>query len=211
MKTLILIISLVGIQTLGIAQAYQPAMEKSIAMLQEANDPAALTDVANRFERIAKAEKDQWLPQYYTAYAYIRQANQSETTAQKDEYLNIAQQHLDQAMALQSEESELMTLQGYLQMIRVSIDPASRGQQLAPAATQTLAKALELNPENPRALLMLGQMLYGTDKFFGNDTSQACAMIQQSVVKFELEDASDPLMPHWGLETAKSASEHCAR
>ena len=211
MKTLILIISLVGTQTLGIAQAYQPAMEKSIAMLQEANDPAALTDVANRFERIAKAEKDQWLPRYYTAYAYIRQANQSETTAQKDEYLNIAQQHLDQAMALQSEESELMTLQGYLQMIRVSIDPASRGQQLAPVATQTLAKALELNPENPRALLMLGQMLYGTDKFFGNDTSKACAMIQQSVVKFEQEDASDSLMPHWGLKTAKSASEHCAR
>ena len=211
MKTLILIISLVGTQTLGIAQDYQPAMEKSIAMLQEANDPAALTDVANRFERIAKAEKDQWLPRYYTAYAYIRQANQSETTAQKDEYLDIAQQHLDQAMALQSEESELMTLQGYLQMIRVSIDPASRGQQLAPAATQTLAKALKLNPENPRALLMLGQMLYGTDKFFGNDTNKACAMIQQSVVKFEQEDLSNPMMPHWGSETAKSASEHCAR
>ena len=209
MKTLILIISLVGTQTLGIAQAYQPAMEKSITMLQEANDPAALTDVANRFERIAKAEKEQWLPRYYTAYAYIRQANQSETTAQKDEYLNIAQQHLDQAMELQSEESELMTLQGYLQMIRVSIDPASRGQQLGPVATQTLTRALELNPENPRALLMLGQMLYGTDKFFGNDTSMACAMIQQSVIKFEQEDVSDPLMPHWGAETAQRAGKYC--
>ena len=209
MKTLILIISLVGTQTLGIAQAYQPAMEKSIAMLQEANDPAALTDVANRFERIAKAEKEQWLPRYYTAYAYIRQANQSETTAQKDEYLNIAQQHLDQAMELQSEESELMTLQGYLQMIRVSIDPASRGQQLGPVATQTLTRALELNPKNPRALLMLGQMLYGTDKFFGNDTSMACAMIQQSVIKFEQEDVSDPLMPHWGAKTAQRAGKYC--
>ena len=209
MKTLILIISLVGIQTLGIAQDYQPAMEKSIAMLQKANDPAALTDIANRFERIAKAEKEQWLPRYYTAYAYIRQANQSETTAQKDEYLNIAQQHLDQAMELQSEESELVTLQGYLQMIRVSIDPASRGQQLGPVATQTLTRALKLNPENPRALLMLGQMLYGTDKFFGNDTSMACAMIQQSVIKFEQEDVSDPLMPHWGAETAQRAGKYC--
>ena len=209
MKTLIFIISLVGTQTLGIAQAYQPAMEKSIAMLQEANDPAALTNVANRFERIAKAEKEQWLPRYYTAYAYIRQANQSETTAQKDEYLNIAQQHLDQAMELQSEESELMTLQGYLQMIRVSIDPASRGQQLGPVATQTLTRALELNPKNPRALLMLGQMLYGTDKFFGNDTSMACAMIQQSVIKFEQEDVSDPLMPHWGAKTAQRAGKYC--
>ena len=209
MKTLMLIITFVGIQALGIAQAYQPAMEKSIALLQEAKDPVALTDVANRFERIAKAEREQWLPRYYTAYAYIRQATRSETAAQKDEYLNIAQQHLDQAMELQPEESELMTLQGYLQMIRVSIDPASRGQQLAPVATQTLAKALELNPENPRALLMLGQMLYGTDKFFGNDTSKACAMIQQSVVKFEQEDVSDLLMPHWGSETAQKAGKYC--
>lgn len=188
---------------------YQRAMEEGIAALDEASEAARFTDVANRFERIARAEQDQWLPWYYAAYATLRAALPAPTASEKDQALDKAQQYLDEAMALESEESELTALQGYVHTIRVTVDPATRGQQLAPLATQTLVRALKTNPDNPRALFLLGQVQYGTAQFFGANTSDACQLIAQAVDKYESEEAKEPLMPDWGEENARAMRAKC--
>ena len=188
---------------------YQKAMEKTLATLNEASNPEQLTEVANRFERIAQAEQDQWLPWYYAAYATLNAAAMKQDPPKKDPILDQAQQYLDQALALATDESEVVALQGYIHTIRVTVDPATRGQELAPLATRTLVRALKMNPDNPRALYLLGQMQYGTAQFFGADTSEACALIQQAVAKYKEVTPESAIMPTWGEENAQRMSKQC--
>ncbi len=211
MKSLSLITALVFVFNLALAHgpAYRQAMEESIVSLNQASDSEQLSAVANRFERIARAEKNQWLPWYYAAYATLNRAIRADEPSRKDQLLDEAQRHLDQAIALEAEESELVALQGYVHTIRVTVDPANRGPQLAPLATQTLGKAVKMNPDNPRALFLLGQMQYGTAQFFGVDTSEACQLIQQAVAKYESTTVDDALLPNWGRENAQRMSEQC--
>lgn len=189
--------------------AYQKAMQKSIQALNEAQDIASLQETAHRFERIAKAEKSQWLPWYYAAYASITMGAIAEEAGQKDQYLDQAQRYLDEAAALETENSELTALQGYVHMIRVTVDPANRGQYIAPKAMRVLSQAVEMNPENPRALLLLGQMQYGTAQFFNSDTSQACQLISQALEKFDMVPHHDALAPAWGKEIAQAIQKQC--
>lgn len=212
MKSSSLIIALVFVFNLAKANApsYQQAMEESIAILNQASDSEQLLAVANRFERIARAEKDEWLPWYYAAYATLNQAIQADGASEKDQLLDNAQRYLNEATAVGTEESELVALQGYVHTIRVTVDPANRGQQLAPLATKTLVQALKMNPDNPRALFLLGQMQYGTAQFFGADTSEACQLIQQAVAKYESVTADDALMPNWGQENARMMLAKCS-
>ncbi len=211
MKSLSLITALVFVFNLASAGAppYRQAMEESIARLDQASDSEQLLAVANRFERIARAEKDEWLPWYYAAYATLNRAIESGGASEKDQLLDQAQQYLDEATAVEDRESELVALQGYVHTIRVTVDPANRGPQLAPLATQTLGKAVQMNPDNPRALYLLGQMQYGTAQFFGADTSEACRLIDQAVAKYESATVDDALLPSWGQENAQRMSEQC--
>lgn len=193
------------------AGAYEKAMLKNIATLHQAQSPDDMQAAANAFERIAQAETSEWLPRYYAAYAYITASAMTEGREKKDQYLDQAQILLDEATQLQQNESELVALQGYLYMIRVSADPATRGQQLAPKATQVLTQAVEMNPENPRALLLLGQMQFGTAQFFGTDVKEPCALISKSRTLLEKQEQPETsLMPTWGLYIAKMYQDSCS-
>ncbi len=207
MRSLIYTFALLFIfsQNLFAGNGYEEAMKKGIEDLYQAKGPKAVNQSANYFERIATAEPEQWLPHYYAAYARINLA----AMQQSDEQLDLAQKHLDQITSQDKDESELVALQGYLYMIRVSIDPATRGQELAPKATQTLSKAAQMNPKNPRPLVLLAQMEYGTAQFFQSDTGEACKKATQALVLFEHQKEVDGLQPAWGKGNAEALSAHC--
>ena len=106
-------------------------------------------------------------------------------------------------------ESEIIALEGFVHMSRVSIDPASRGAQYSALALETYGKALAMNPENPRAMLLMGQMQHGTAQFFGSDTSEACNLIKNALNKFETYESNNPLAPKWGKGQAEAAVARC--
>lgn len=160
---------------------------------------------ANFFERIAATENEEWLPAYYAAYARITLGAMENS----DEQLDLAQAHLDNIADKESENSEVIALQGYLYTIRVALDPANRGPQLAPKTIQTLSEAVQMNSRNPRALMLLAQMQYGTAQFFNSDTQEACQMIDKSILLFEENTGSGPLQPNWGQDIAESIKQQC--
>src|SRR5688572_16519436 len=68
----------VGLASASMAQSaqYEGAMSKNVAMLDDSTNfnPDKLLEIANTFERIAAAEKTQWLPFYYAGYCYVMSA-----------------------------------------------------------------------------------------------------------------------------------------
>lgn len=178
--------------------SYEQAMQQALEQMAKADSPEAYQTVANHFQRIAQVETDQWLPLYYASYSYIIHSAMSEGSEQKDQGLDQAQIYLDKAKELMPEESEIVALQGYLHTMRVSIDPANRGPELAPQTTQILSQAVQMNPDNPRALLLLAQMQYGTAQFFKSDTSKICELAHQAIAKFDQAEPESALHPNWG-------------
>ena len=188
---------------------YLEAMHKNIQSVYKAKSLDELQTAVNSLERIASAEKVKWEPYYYMSFAYILMANQEQQSARKDAYLDQANAAIEKASAINANESEIVALIGFIHMIRVTVDPASRGAQYSGLAMQAFGKATALNPENPRALALTAQMQHGTAKFFGFPITEACVTLNAALQKFDTYKSDNPLAPQWGREMAMSLKKEC--
>jgi hypothetical protein len=116
---------------------------------------------------------------------------------------------IGRAKQIAGEDSEVLTLEGFVYMIRVSIDPGARGPEFAPLAMKTFASAVQANPENPRALTLMARMQYGTAEFFGSSTSEACENVLKARQKFDAIKSENVLAPQWGIGIAESLVQKC--
>ena len=190
-------------------EKYKEVMQKNIQAVYNAASIAELQQAVNAFERIGAAEKKKWEPHYYAAFGYVMMANREQDAAKKDAYLDQAMTAVNKAKELVPDESEVIALEGFVYMLRVTVDPASRGPQFGPLAMQTFGKAVELNPENPRALTLMGQMQFGTAQFFGSSTAEACATVDKALEKFSTFRSDNPLAPQWGKGMADGVKGKC--
>ncbi len=188
---------------------YAETMQKNINTVYTAQTIEELQAVTNTFERIATAEKTKWEPYYYASFGYVMMATREKDGAKKDAYLDLAFTSINKAKEIAPNESEVIALEGFNYMIRLTVDPGSRGPQYSGLAMQTYGKALALNPENPRALTFMAQMQYGTAQFFGSSTAEACATLSKSLEKFSTFKSDNPLAPVWGQAVAEGMKEQC--
>ncbi|MEQ8241024.1 MAG: hypothetical protein RIA69_17540 [Cyclobacteriaceae bacterium] len=186
---------------------FQKAILKGKALIEEANSISKYQEAANYFERISKNEAEEWLPLYYQARAKIIIGNLL-AGEEKEAHYQASLELIDQAEKLNN-NAELIALRGFVHMMRLSADPATLGQSLSPLVFGLFQKAINLEPTNPRALLFMGQMEYGTSQFFGSSTEKACNYINRAIELFDQEAMQLTLKPTWGLESAKFSAEKC--
>jgi hypothetical protein len=197
------------VNTLFANDKYTETMLKNIEAVYKAQTIEELQNSANTFHRIAEAEKTKWEPFYYEAFAYVMMATREKEGTKKDAYLDAGFVAIKTASGLTQAESELVALEGFVHMMRVTVDPAARGQQYSGMAFQNFNKAVTMNPENPRALALMAQMELGTAQFFGSPTTEACATITKALEKFETYRTENPLAPVWGKSMAESVKAKC--
>ena len=192
---------------------YTKAMQETLANLKKAEKPDEFLELANKFERIAEVEKEEWLPSYYASFATTIAATMVSEPNVMDKTLDRAQAHLDNAKANQNDESEVLALQGFIYMIRIGVDPASRGQQYSGLSAASLQKAKALNPTNPRVLYLLAQLNFGTAQFFGSDSREACDLNDQALAQFNQSSSAAEnvsLAPDWGKNMAEAFKKQCS-
>jgi tetratricopeptide (TPR) repeat protein len=209
MKTIILVFTCIASVVFASDDKYTEQMTKNIAVVYKAQTNEEFQSAINAFERIGIAEKTKWEPFYYAAFGYVMQATREQDGTKKDQFLDLASTALDKAKNIDGKESEIVALQGFVHMIRVTVDPASRGQKYSSLAFQSYSQAIELNPENPRALVFMAQMQYGTAQFFKSSTDEACATLAKAIEKFATFTPSTPIAPQWGKGTAEGMKEQC--
>jgi tetratricopeptide (TPR) repeat protein len=190
---------------------YEKAMKTSLEVLKQAQGKAEFLNVANTFERIAKAEKDQWLPYYYTAYAKIIASTLEENLPVKDVYLDEAEVSINSLLLLDHDKVEVLALESFVNMMRISVDPAGRGQIYSLKAADFLEEATAIDEENPRVILLMAYLQHGSAQFFNADTGPACERFAKALELFDkpVEEVK-PLWPTWGRGQAEAMVKKCA-
>lgn len=181
---------------------FEPAMKKTLVELDSAKTQDDLQNVSNSFERIATAEKDQWLPYYYAAYAQVMKTYVEKDIAKIDPAIDKTDMLLANAESLSQNNSEITTLKAMATQCRMMVD-RSRGMTLGPKCNALIKDAEKQNPDNPRAWLFDAQSLYATPSQFGGSKEKGKELMKRSLELYGTYKPKSDLEPNWGKEHAE--------
>src|SRR5206468_5477620 len=156
------------------SEKYVSAMKNNIAQIDSAHDPNKLAELANNFERIADAEKSQWLPYYYASYCQVMNSMVATDKSKNDAIADKAEQLIKKAEEINGgENSETCVIKSMIATAHMMVDPQSRYMQYGQASAMQLTKAKALDPTNPRPIYLEGQSKFFTPEQFGGGKPQA--------------------------------------
>jgi len=211
MKTLIVTILMAVV--CQISSASDPYIEKMKETLQQMDRCRTLEEyqeTANTFEVIAMAENDKWHPYYYCALIYGLMSMQAGEAVIKDRYAEKAEAAIDTAIGINPDESELYVLKAFVYYAMIQADPMSRGMQYMGMAEQALAKAEQLNSDNPRIWFLRGQTVYHMPAEYGGGSQAALPILEKAKEKYDNEANKDELDPNWGQDEIERLLEEIA-
>ena len=191
-------------------EKYIAAMQKNLIALQLASkEPASLLALANNFERIADAEKTQWLPYYYAAFCQVTYGFRETDKSKTDMIADKATDFINKANALSPKNSEISCIKSMIASCHMMVDPMTRYMQYSAESSEELQAAKQQDPTNPRPDFLIGQGLKYTPEQFGGGCGTAKPQITASLTKFENFKLASPLHPNWGKEMATQIMNEC--
>lgn len=185
------------------SEKYMNVMQQRVADVDTVRSVDGLKDLAGAFERIADAEKNQWLPYYYAALenvsmAYMMTQGQMGMADKTDPIADKAEELLNKAEALAKDNSEIYCIRKMIATLRLMGDPMSRYMTYGPAASEALETAKKLNPENPRVYLLEGQDKLYTPEQYGGSKEEAKKLFEEALKKYESFKPESSIHPNWG-------------
>jgi hypothetical protein len=205
-KTIFLITATIIMYATNYAQeAYTQQMQAIVTKLDNANTLKDYQQLANDFLRIADAQKTQWLPYYYAAFcnAKIGWLKQNDDPDNIESFANKADEEIKKAQSLldtskqKKELSEVYCVLSMINRARVFINPQTYGPQYGPAASKYTYLAVQVIPDNPRALYLDGWEKFSTPKMWGGDKAKAKELLTTAKQKLD-NSGSSGIEPHWG-------------
>jgi tetratricopeptide (TPR) repeat protein len=209
MKKTIFILSAILVASSSFAQMpdkFVKAMEAKIALIDSTHTAEGFTDLANAFERIADAEKNQWLAYYYAAYCNASAGTMAgaggDMMAAKadktDPYADKADKQIKKAEELAKSNSEIFIVKKMIATLRMLGDPMNRYMTYGPEAKAMLDEAKKLNPENPRVYVLEGQDKFYTPEQFGGSKEEAKVLFEKAQKLYETFKPETSIHPDWG-------------
>jgi hypothetical protein len=204
MKKTVLSVAIILFATVIFAQSdkYTSAMKTNIALLDSMMTKGNGLELANNFERIADAERTQWLPYYYAALGTVSQAYVEKDNSKKDAIADKAQQFIDKAEAiLGKENSETDVIKSMIATAHMMVDPQSRYMTYGSASSGFIAKSESLDSTNPRPVLLEAESKYYTPEAYGGGKAVAKEYFDKANALNEKFKPETELSPNWGKNT----------
>ena len=194
------------------SEKFTAAMKENIAAIENAfKNPADLLAIANKFERIAAAEKNQWLPYYYAAYCQVNYAFLSQDKSKTDAIADKANELITEADKLQPNNSEVSCIKSMIASAHLMVDPMNRYMEYGPESQKNLEAAMQQDPTNPRPELLIGQGLKYTPEQFGGGCKAALEKLEAAKIKFEAFKPVSGIHPNWGSEYNQMMIDECKK
>lgn len=187
---------------------YETGMNKAFELW----DQDKPIEASNLFERIAKVEKDNWLPPYYAGYTLVLSAFgiKDETTLKLK--LDKTTDLLNQASNISQNNPEIIIAQALINTAYINFDGQKYGMTLSAKNASIYDKALKIAPQNPRVILAKAEWDMGTARFFNKSIKPYCDDVARALKIFETEGKpSEKFYPSWGKDRAVRILKQCEK
>ncbi|SCY68293.1 hypothetical protein [Flavobacterium anhuiense] len=205
MKKIITLAALFIVVISSAQTQFEQGMNKAFGLWKEGKNAEA----SALFERIAAAEKNSYLPNYYVALINATAVFTEKDKTKIDLLLTKAQDALDIELIKDQANSELYVMQALIYTGYVVADPMTNGMKYSAKVMEAYAKAKALDPNNPRAVFGEADYQIGGAKWTGVDTKPLCAQVDKSIELFNTFKPATPYSPKWGLDRALEIQKTC--
>ena len=212
MKKLLIALVLVSASILSYAQSekYIGAMQKNLSAIDTSfKNPPSLLTLANNFERIANAEKTQWLPYYYAAFCQVNYGFMEQDKDKVDAIADKATDLISKADSLMPNNSEISCIKSMIASCHMMVNPMQRYMEYGPESGSNIEKAMQQDPANPRPYYLKGQALKYTPEQFGGGCKTAKPQLQTAFDKYAAFKPASPMHPTWGKGQVDSLLKEC--
>ncbi len=181
-------------------------------MFATCNTTADFQELANRFHVIASAEPGEWLPLYNEAHCYILMSFMGQLEPElRDAYLEKASASIDRMLELAPDEAEPYVMKAFYHTGYLVVDPPQRAMSTTPLINAAIARALQLEPDNPRARFLQVSNELGTANFFGSDTAPICEKARKLLEAWDAYQLQSPIHPSWGKQETQGIVDNCGQ
>ncbi|WP_281232327.1 hypothetical protein [Flavobacterium gelatinilyticum] len=205
MKKIITIAALFAVVLCSAQTQFEQGMTKALGLWKEGKNAEATA----LFERIAAAEKNSYLPNYYVSLMNATAVFTEKDKTKINLLLTKAQDALDAEFIKDQNNAELYVLQALIYTGYVVADPMTNGMKYSGKVMEAYAKAKAIDPNNPRAVFGEADYQLGGAKWTGVDTKPLCAQVDKSIELFATFKPETPFSPKWGLERALEIQKTC--
>jgi hypothetical protein len=188
------------------AQNFKDLLVKTYLAFDTTQDQQQKVEYSNKFDLLAKKFPDEWAAHYYNAFSKAVLSYNEKDEATRDAWLDEAEKERDEAVALlKKENDETYVLAAMIANARLAVKPQARWQKFGKIFDEDLAKAKELNPDNPRIYYLQGMSKRFTPKMFGGGKKAALPYFEKAATLFSKENDND-IVNHisWG----KAVNDH---
>ncbi len=205
-----IMITAIAINLQAQSEKFTAAIKSNIAAIDTSfKNPSALIAVANNFERIGLAEKNQWLPFYYAAYCHVMYAFMQQDPSGNDAIADRAEVLISKADSLAPDNSEITSVKSMIATVRMIVNPPQRYMQYGTEANQLMEKAKQQDPSNPRPYYLQGQNLKNTPEQFGGGCKTAKPLLETAMQKYEAFKTQSDIHPNWGKQITEQLLSQC--
>ena len=212
MKKLFLSTMLLLIAVIVSAQSekYIAAIKKNLAAMDSSfKNPADLLTLSNNFERIAAAEKTQWLPYYYAAFCQVNYGFMVKDKDKADGFADKATALIAKADSLSPNNSEISCIKSMIASCHMLVNPQQRWQEYGPASSSNIEDAMHQDPANPRPYFLKGQGLVYTPEQFGGGCKTAKPVLETAMGKYSGFKPASDINPDWGKPQVENLLNGC--
>jgi hypothetical protein len=205
MKKTITLIALVFAVSLSAQSQYEKGMAKAFELWGAQGN----TEASQLFERISKAEKENWLPPYYAATIEIIGSFGLKDEVVLKARLNKAQAFLDSATTISPDNPEILITQALLNTAYMAFDGQKYGMSMSMKNGGLYDKALKLAPNNPRVVMSKAEADMGAARFFGQSLAPFCKDVKRAIELAKKEKVSEKFYPKFMFKRAEQVLKQC--
>lgn len=192
------------------SEKFTAAMQKNLAEMDAAfANPENLLKLANNFERIANAEKNQWLPYYYAAFCQVNYGFMEKDKEKIDAIADRATTLINTADSLAPNNSEISCIKSMIASCHMMVNPMQRWQEYGAQSSENMEAAMKQDPTNPRPYYLKGQGLMYTPEQFGGGCKTAKPELQTALDKYATFKPASSISPDWGKSYAQKLFDSC--
>ena len=192
------------------SEKFTMAMKKNLAEMDSSfKNPPLLLTLSNNFERIATAEKSQWLPYYYAAFCQVNYGFIQQDKTKTDGYADKATQLIAKADSLSPNNSEISCVKSMIASCHMMVDPMQRWMEYGKESSSNLDNAIAQDATNPRPYYLKAQGLKYTPENFGGGCKTAKPVLEIARTKYENFKLANEVSPNWGKELVAKLIQDC--